>query len=204
MLARKFTSIVAGVAVALGSCAYVEHQGPPTCSDDVTLCPTSSKTATAVSCECTCTVGMIAGERTLRGKVKACLPAALNAAIASPEQQIALDAMDPREYDQRVFRYCHESVAGFVQGIVRTQGKSFIACGVPLTCECSTGGAFLDTWACRSPCLDVSCSERTCPNILYTTVLDMGWCSCSRAEACAGSFPGPDEPPLCLSSNLKQ
>lgn len=199
---RTASPIIVSVGLAVASCAYVNPEQTPSCTDDPTLCPPSSKQATAVACECTCKVGMFADERTFKGRVKACLPAELNDAIASPEQRSALAAMDARLYDQRVYRYCSGDVAGFVQGVILTQARSFMACGVPLSCECTTAGASLDSGACRTRCPDVACNAESCPDILYTTVLDMGWCGCSRASACAASYPAADEPHVCLATSF--
>src|SRR4051812_8615388 len=115
MRTRLVEFYATAVSVGVASCNFPSTT-PPSCDDDVELCPHSSRNATSVTCDCKCTIG--GGEDSInqfQGPVAACLPAGLNRITGSDEQRVALQSMEERSFDQRVFRYCSGDVAGFLR-----------------------------------------------------------------------------------------
>jgi len=199
MRMRLVGSSAIAVMLVTASCRFPSTQGGPSCNDDPALCPPSTKTATSVTCDCTCTIGAIEGEDHYNGRVAVCLPAALNGTIASGEQQIALAALDARTFDQRIFGYCSQEVAPFLRAAIKAQARvRLAACAVPVSCECTTKGTERDSAACHTECAEVACDPRSCRAVLQaSSKLDMSSCGCSRAAVCGDVQPPEDAPRLC-------
>ena len=185
--------------VVSASCHFPEN-GQPSCDDDIDLCPRSSTSATSVTCDCRCTIGASASSgSTYEGRYAVCLPAQLNVAAASDVQRVALQAVEPREYAQRVYQFCSRDVARFVRSTVKLHSLLRIsACVQPVVCECSTTGTERESPFCRTPCNDRACDETNCPTVLRQgAALDMTMCSCTRSTACGLTTPQVEEPGLC-------
>ncbi|MBX3192405.1 MAG: hypothetical protein KF819_35770 [Labilithrix sp.] len=194
------TTLVAlgAITVLAAGCGISPDPPPPTCADDPSLCPTSTKTATLMGCECKCTIGMFGEGRSWEGGLNVCLPPALNVHTASPEQLRALTAMSQREFDQRAYRYCSSTVSEFLRLAIKGRGSYPISCATPVECECTTTGANGDSRLCRKACADVPCVSETCIGVIRKDeTIDMSECTCTRAASCSGEAPGADEPPLC-------
>jgi hypothetical protein len=187
------------VSLVVAGCPF-PHDVKPTCDDDIDLCPHSSRTASSVTCDCHCTVG--GGDNPANnfdGKFAACLPPALNRMTASDEQRVALDAMESRTFDQRVFNYCSRDVAGFVRLAIKSRARMKLsACLMPVECECRTEGAQRDSYSCRTPCVEVPCTEHNCRSVLRKgSKLQINACACSRTEVCGEVEPPDSEPGIC-------
>jgi hypothetical protein len=196
----RFVGLYAtAISLIVASCRFPSDMSP-TCTEEIDLCPHSSRTATSVTCDCHCTIG--GGDNAANnfdGKVAMCLPPALNTRTASDEQRVALDAMDPRVFDQRVFNHCSIAVAGFVRLAIKAHANlKLAACVMPVKCECTTTGAARDSYACQSPCADVPCTQQNCLSVLRTeSKLDIKACACSRGLVCGDSEPPEEDPGLC-------
>ena len=186
------------VLVLVASCGFPTSRGP-TCADEIELCPQSSKSATSVTCDCRCTVGFTEDTgQTFDGHVAVCLPPELNGAIADGAQADALRAAEPRVFDQRVFQFCSQDVAGFLREAIRMPGHLVLGCASPVRCECGTTGTQIDSASCRSRCDEVACDGRNCSSVLgLGSRVDLASCFCSRATSCGSVAPAPDAPALC-------
>jgi hypothetical protein len=197
---KRFVGFYAtAVSLVVASCSFPSST-PPSCDDDVELCPHSSRNATSVTCDCKCSIG--GGEDSInefQGPIAACLPAPLNRVTASDEQRVALQALSPRSFDQRVFRYCSAEVAGFVRLAIKAYASlKLAACIMPVKCECKTAGTQRDSNVCHSTCEDVPCSDKNCRSILRSgSKLEIAACSCSRTSICGESAPADEAPGLC-------
>src|SRR4051812_21736134 len=147
---------MAAVALIVGSCRFPSSTNP-SCDDDIELCPTSSRAATSVTCSCECTIGSgLDSVNRFAGVVAMCLPPDLNARSATSEQQVALQAMEARAFDQRVYNFCSGNVASFVRLAIKAHADlKLTACVLPVMCDCHTEGATRDSDACHKPCTDV-------------------------------------------------
>lgn len=187
------------IVVTVASCRFPSTSAP-SCDDDVELCPKSSTAANSVTCDCRCTVGASEDTgKTYEGSLPVCLPADLNTTSASDEQRVAIQNMAPRDFDQRVFRYCSREVARFVRTTIKLHSILRLAsCIQPVMCECSTTGTRRDSASCRSPCPERACDDQNCPSLLRTDAsIDMSMCGCSRATVCGMVAPHEDGPGLC-------
>ena len=137
------------------------------------------------------------------GRVAVCLPAALNTKTATDEQRVALETMESRVFDQRVYGYCSGAVAGFVRLAVKAHMLAHAnikgaACVMPLSCTCGTAGTQLDSDACHSTCPDVPCNEKNCGSVLRKNMtLNVAACTCSRSTTCSETEPAEKGPALC-------
>ena len=179
---------------------------PAACEEDESLCPSSTRQATDVACDCQCVAGYsgITPTREFEGEVSACLPPELNMKIAIPDQRDAITKMRREEYNQRVFKFCSEKVAGFLDDLIEQQQRPrdlrAMCMGPRIRCKCSTTGAHEQTPACSTPCADKECDKDNClPLLKVGGLVDMSGCSCSRVNACGSQSPSPSDPPLCLN-----
>lgn len=179
---------------------------PAACEEDESLCPSSSRQATDVACDCRCVAGYsgITPTRVFEGEVSACLPPDLNVAIAMPDQRAELTALSGDRYNQRVFQFCSEKVAGFLGDLIEQQQRPrdlrALCMGPRIRCSCSTNGAQEQTPACSAPCADKECGKDNCQPLLRVGgLVDMTGCSCSRVNGCGSTSPSSSEPPLCLN-----
>lgn len=199
MRSRFVEMLAAATSFVAASCQFPTMEAP-SCDDDAALCPESSPKATSVTCDCRCTIGSSVGSgNAYQGRVAVCLPAALNARTASAEQRLALDALEPRIFDQRVYGYCSQTVAGFVRAAIKGHaGLKLAACTMPVRCDCTTTGTTRDSAVCHEPCAEIPCDDHKCPTILRRDAkLEIPACSCSRASACGLSSPPEEQPGLC-------
>ena len=179
---------------------------PAACEEDESLCPSSTRQATDVACDCTCVAGYsgITPTREFEGEVSACLPPDLNMKIAMPEQRDAIGKMTSAQYNQRVFKFCSEKVAGFLDDLIEQQQRPrdlrAMCMGPRIRCKCSTTGAHEQTPACSTQCAEKECDKDNClPLLKVGGLVDMTGCSCSRVNACGSVSPTSSEPPLCLN-----
>jgi hypothetical protein len=198
MRARLFQTSATIVTLVVASCGFPTTRAD-TCAEDPDLCPPSAKTATSVTCDCHCTIGFTEDSgQNFEGRVPMCLPPELNAAIATKEQQVALDAFEARDFNQRVFQFCSKDVAAFLRTWIRMPGHLVLACATPVRCDCGTAGTQLDTEVCHSSCNDTACSTRNCPSALNNEgAIDLTACFCSRASSCGAASPVTGTPAVC-------
>lgn len=182
--------------IVVASCGFPSSDAP-SCDDDVELCPRSSAAATAVTCDCHCTLGAGGVGTSFDGPVPVCLPPELNASTASEAQRVTRHALSGRELDQSIYRYCSGEVARYVRAAFRLHLR-LAACLQPLACECSTQGTRRDSPACRSPCAETACDNRNCPSVTENgSEIEMSACSCTRASACGVVSPEEGRPGVC-------
>jgi hypothetical protein len=196
----RIVGICGAMLVVAASCSFPTSGGPPSCDGDVDMCPHSSPAATAVTCDCHCSIGAIdETAMTYDGPFSVCLPPSLNAATAAGDDQVSLEALAPREFDQRVYRYCSREVARFVRATIKVHSLlRLAACIQPVRCDCSTKGADRDSSVCQAPCVDRLCDDQNCPTVLRKGgKLDMSLCSCTRVSICSAVSPEEDAPPMC-------
>jgi hypothetical protein len=202
-------TLVAGslvsVVCALSGCTMGEDK-PAACEGDESLCPSSSRQATDLACDCRCVAGYagITPTRVFEGEISACLPPDLNASTASPEQREMLVNMPSGQFNQRVFKYCSEKVASFLNEVIEDQQRPRdlrgMCMGPRIRCSCSTTGAHEQTPACSAPCADRECDRENClPMLKVGGIVDASGCACSRVNACGSITPPAKEPPLCLN-----
>jgi hypothetical protein len=196
LIGTSATTLVLSFVAA--SCRFPSSQSP-SCDDDKELCPKSSRSATSVTCDCRCTLGVSEDTgQNFDGHIAVCLPAELNRATARDDQQLKLESLEPRVFDQRVFQYCSKDVARFLRSAIRVPARLVLACAVPITCTCTTKGTQADTNLCHSECNDVACDAKNCPSVLRKDEkVDLQSCFCSRAETCGVVTPAVDAPALC-------
>jgi hypothetical protein len=195
-----FGTATAAIAFVIASCRFPSPGA--SCDDDPSRCPESSRAANSVTCDCECTVGLSESTGdTFKGKVAVCLPAELNAEVATPDEQASLDALEPKAFNQRVYQYCSRTVADFMRTAIRLQAREVIACAVPLSCTCNTQGATTSSSTCRTGCKEVACDTANCRAVLrksgHDALVTMGACFCSRASACGSTSPSHDTPGIC-------
>lgn len=193
-------------ACLIGSCAAVEEVSRTGCDADETLCPSSTRTATDVVCDCSCVAGWSGLTRTRKftGAVAMCLPSTLNATIASPEELDALSKMSDAEYNQAVYGFCSQTVASYVDELITEQQRQRnsnlhgVCVGPHIRCSCTTRGATEQTRSCSKPCQDVECASDNCLSLLRRdNSIDSSACACSRVNACGRSIPRAEEAPMC-------
>jgi hypothetical protein len=184
----------------------MDEEKPSACEKDPSLCPTSSRLATDLACDCRCVAGYsgITPTREFEGEISTCLPPSLNMNIASPEQRDAITNMASAEYNQRVFKYCSENVAGFLNELIEEQQRPrdlrSMCVGPRIRCDCTTTGAHDQTPACSSPCAERECDANNClPMLKVGGTIDAAGCSCSRVSACGSVTPASSDPPMCLN-----
>lgn len=193
------TLLVTTLLVVGASCRFPSAEAP-SCDDDLELCPHSSTAATSVTCDCRCTIGASEDTgSTYEGGYAVCLPPELNQSTASDVQRAALQDLDQREFDQRVFRYCSRDVARFVRTTIKLHSLlRLAACVQPVMCECTTKGTQRDSSVCRKPCTERACDDRNCPTVLRKGAqIDMSACTCTRASVCGVVAPQEEKPGLC-------
>jgi hypothetical protein len=134
------------------------------------------------------------------GDLAFCLPARLNAKLASPTEQAELAAMSAAAYNQNVFRFCSETAARFVDRVVERQQHRDprVECIGAVSCSCTTKGASGDSTTCSRPCADLACGDDNCPLLLrqYGQLSNRG-CRCTRVSTCGETTPPAGDPPLC-------
>jgi len=179
---------------------------PSPCEEDESQCPASSRQATDVACDCRCVAGYsgITPTREFEGEVSACLPPDLNVKLAMPEQLDAISKMSSEQYNQRVYKFCSEKVAGFLDDLIEQQQRprdlKAMCIGPRIRCKCSTTGAQEQTAACSTSCADRECDKDNClPLLRVGGSVDTSGCSCSRVNVCGSMSPSTSEPPLCLN-----
>jgi hypothetical protein len=190
--------VVALAAVAM-SCKFpVAHES--SCSTDADQCPESSRSATNVTCDCHCTIGISEDTgQSFDGTLTVCLPAPLNPVTGSESERSVLGALASRAFNQEIFNYCGHDVARFARMAIKANAGSLIgACAMPVSCECTTAGAQVDSSLCHSTCRDVGCAAENCSAVLRTGAkLDLSSCYCTRATACDESEPEDGTPSIC-------
>jgi hypothetical protein len=128
----------------------------------------------------------------------------LNPNTGTEEQRAALGAMGSTQFNQKVYKYCSEKVAGFLSELIEEQQRprdlAAMCMGPRIKCECATTGARDQTPACSAPCADRECDRDNCqPMLKVGGAIDATGCSCSRVDACGGVTPPAAEPPVCLN-----
>lgn len=183
-----------------------EEKPASACEEDESLCPTSSRLATDVACDCRCVAGFagITPTRDFDGEISACLPSDLNLRLASPEQRDALSQLTSEQYNQRVFQYCSNDVANFIEDLIEQQQRprdlQGLCMGPRIRCSCTTSGAQAQSSVCSAPCADRECDRDNCISLLRVGgIVDASACACSRVNACGSSTPASGEEPLCMN-----
>lgn len=202
----KLVVVVSMVCACLiGACTAVEEEKTG-CDADESLCPTSSRTATDVTCDCSCVVGWsgITQTRKFTGAVAMCLPPSLNEKTASPVDLAALSSLSPGQYNQGVYQFCSDTVANYLGELISEQQRQRsselqgICVGPRIRCSCTTRGATEETKSCSTPCEDVECGTDNCVSLLRRdNSVDASACGCSRLSACGSTLPRVGDPPLC-------
>lgn len=179
---------------------------PAACEEDESLCPSSSRLATDVACDCRCVAGYsgITPTRAFEGEISACLPPDLNVKLAMPEQRETIDKMSNQQFNQRVFKFCSEKVAGFLDDLIEQQQRPrdlrAMCMGPRIRCSCSTAGAHEQTTTCSTQCAERECDKDNClPLLKVGGLVDSSGCACSRVNACGSLTPPSSDPPLCLN-----
>lgn len=199
------TSLVCAVCAFCG-CGMGEEEKPSACEENEELCPNSSRLATDVACDCRCVAGYsgITPTRSFEGTISACLPPELNPVTSTPEQRDAALEMRSAQFNQRVFKYCSDKVASFLDDLIEQQQRprdlQAMCMGPRIRCKCTTAGAQQQTPVCSTPCVDRECDRQNClPLLRVGGTVDAAGCSCSRVNACGSVTPNPSEAPICLN-----
>lgn len=199
------SSLVSAVCVFSG-CGLAPEDKPTPCETDESQCPVSSRLATDVACECKCVAGFagITPTRAFEGEISTCLPPSLNVNIVPPDQKDSLEALTDAEFNQRVYKFCSQNVAGFLDDLVGQQQSprdlSAMCVGPRIKCECSTSGAHQQTAACSTSCVDQVCDASNClPLFKVGGLVDATGCACSRVNMCGSLTPPSSDPPLCMN-----
>ncbi len=197
--------LVASVAaVTLAVACLPQREADTECRDDGTDCPIFPRNATKVECECTCDIATSLTEsRTFSGAVETCLPPRLNVVTASGDQRVAMEGMSDAIYSRNVYDVCRDSVAHFIQTVVRGQlssGSTPVCLSRPVDCRCAPNKAWADPM-CRNPCPEIECNKTSCAPLLREhDVLYPDACVCTRARSCGTVVPAEDEAALCRVS----
>lgn len=193
------------VACAIGGCNVAEEKPSP-CEGDEEKCPTSSRLATDVGCDCHCVAGYagITPTREFDGEISACLPPSLNLHTGSDEDRGRIAELTAPQFNQRVFKYCSDTVASYLSDLIEQQQRprdlGSMCVGPRIKCRCTTKGAQDQTATCSRPCTDQECSAETCQPLLKVGgLIDATGCQCSRVNACGSLSPAADDPPVCLN-----
>ena len=199
------TSLVSAVCVFCG-CGMGEDDKPSACEENEELCPRSSRLATDVACDCRCVAGFsgITPTRSFEGTISACLPPELNPVISTPEQRDAALELRSAQFNQRVFKFCSDKVAGFLDDLIEMQQRprdlQAMCMGPRIRCKCTTAGAQQQTPICSAPCADRECDKQNClPLLRVGGSVDASGCSCSRVNECGNVTPNVGESPICLN-----
>lgn len=194
------------IACMLGGC-QPEPESRGGCEDDPALCPTSTRTATDLSCDCRCVAGWsgFTPTRAFTGSINTCLPPSLNPMTGTPEEKAAISAVGDADYSQRVYKYCSETVATFLDELMEQQQRERTKTELPgmcigprIRCSCSTKGATQESTSCSTPCEDTECTSDNCLALLRRDgTIDSSTCECSRVSACGVSTPRRSEPGIC-------
>lgn len=199
------TPFVAMVCVVSG-CNMLGNSKSSACERDEAQCPTSERLSTDVACDCRCVAGYsgLTPTREFEGTISACLPAELNAKLATADQLAALDAMPSDTFNQRVFKFCSNDVAKFLDDLIEEQQRppdlESMCMGPRIQCSCGTSGAQGVTDTCSQPCADTECTKESCiPLLKVGGSVDTSGCGCSRVNACNGMTPAEGESPICLN-----
>jgi hypothetical protein len=199
------SSLVCAVCAITG-CNIGEDEKRSACEEDESLCPVSSRLATDVACDCQCVAGYsgITPTRSFDGEISTCLPPTLNPITASAEQRDMLATLSSTQVNQRVFKFCSENVASYLNDLIEQQQRPrdlrAMCVGPRIRCKCSTKGAQERTAACSVPCADQECDRDNCQPLLKVGgAIDASGCSCSRVNACGSLTPASSDPPLCLN-----
>lgn len=203
----RASAIVAAVcALCVFSGCKVEEDKLSACEADEALCPTSSKIATDVGCDCECVAGYagITPTREFAGEISTCLPPSLNIQTGSDEQRDETAAMTATQYNQRVYKYCSDTVANYLTELIEEQQRpkdlGSMCVGPRIKCKCGTTGAKEQTTQCSTPCADVECDSNNCQPLLKVGgVIDAIGCKCSRVTSCGAKTPSAQDPPVCLN-----
>lgn len=204
MRLRTFVFLIA--TPVLWACNQNEHSNPG-CAEDEKLCPPSLMASNAVECECSCQLPHIplpgARQAKYEGTIGACLPPAINLAIATAAQKQALGVMPQGVFNQQVYKFCSETVADWLSLTIKSQAARFeqlpagLACQ-PYRCTCDTSGARFNDSYCESPCTEEACNRETCDPILRQgNILDFSSCACTRTSACGAIAPAEANAGLC-------
>ncbi len=195
-------TILAASLVFAAAC-LPQPQADSECRDDNEDCPSFSKDATKVSCDCTCEVATgLTTSRSFAGPIETCLPPRLNRATASEVERVAIEAMPATTYNRAVYDTCRDSVATFIQTLARTQVTSSapLCMTRPVTCRCAPREAWKDP-QCERTCPDIECTTQSCEPLLREKgTLYVDACVCTRVRTCGATVPGEDQPPLCRVS----
>lgn len=191
---------------AISGCNVLGEDKPSACEQDEALCPTSSRQATDIGCDCHCVAGYagITPTRDFDGEISACLPPSLNLHLSTPEQRDAANALSQAQFNQKVFKYCSDTIATYVTDLIEEQQRprdlGAICVGPRIKCKCTTAGAHDETSTCAAPCADKECDQDNCQPLLKVGgILDASGCQCSRVSSCGAVAPPAAEPPVCLN-----
>lgn len=191
-------------ALCASSGCNVGEDKPSACEEDETLCPTSSRQATDIGCDCHCVAGYagITPTREFDGEVSACLPPALNPKLGSEEERATASALSPTQFNQKAYKYCSDTVAKFMSELIEQQQRprdlASLCVGPQIKCKCSTTGAQEQTPTCSMPCDDLQCDHDNCQPLLKVGgTIDTTACTCSRVNACGKMTPGSSDAPVC-------
>ncbi|OJY25110.1 MAG: hypothetical protein BGO98_08910 [Myxococcales bacterium 68-20] len=198
------TSLVSAVCVFCG-CGMGEDD-KPACEENEEQCPRSSRLATDVACDCRCVAGFsgLTPTRSFEGTISACLPPELNPVTATPEQRDAALELRSAQFNQRVFKFCSDKVAGYLDDLIEMQQRprdlQAMCMGPRIRCKCTTTGAQQQTSVCSTPCVDRECDKQNClPLLRVGGSVDASGCSCSRVNECGNVTPNIGESPICLN-----
>lgn len=202
LLAAPFVAVVCAVS----GCNMLNNEKSSACERDPSQCPASARLSTDVACDCECVAGYsgLTPTREFQGTISACLPPELNAKLATADQLSTLDAMPGDAFNQRVFKFCSDKVAGFLDDLIEEQQRpadlSSMCMGPRIKCSCTTSGAQGQTDTCSQPCEDKQCDKDSCvPLLKVGGGIDAAGCGCSRVNACGHPNPAEGEAPICMN-----
>jgi hypothetical protein len=198
--------VAAGVLSGCNMLGVAKDEKPSPCEQNEDQCPTSQRLSTDVGCDCTCVAGYegLTPTRDFSGVVPACLPSELNAKLATPEQLAALEALPAATFNQRVFKYCSDTIASYLNDLIEEQQRpadlTGMCMGPRIKCTCTTAGAKGQTATCSQACADKQCDSDNCgPFLRVGGAVDSSACQCSRVSTCNGLTPPEGSPPICLN-----
>lgn len=199
-----YRTILVLLLFSFGAACLPQPAAELECGEGTDDCPTFSKDATKIACECTCEIATsLTSSRSFSGIIDTCLPPSLNRTTASIDQRVAIDTMTDATYSKHVYDVCRDSVAHFIQTITRSQlgSESSPLCMTrPVDCHCAPRDATTDT-LCTRPCPDIECTRSSCEPLLRERgTLYVDACICTRARACGTAVPADGEPALCRVS----
>lgn len=193
------------LAAAVSGCNMGEEK-VAACERDPSQCPVSERLSTDVACDCRCVAGYsgLTPTREFEGTVPVCLPPELNAKLATGDQLSALNAMPDEAFNQKVFKYCSDKVATFLDSLIEEQQRpedlDSMCVGPRIRCSCTTTGAQGETGTCSTPCEDTKCDKQNCISLLKVGGgVDAAGCGCSRVDGCGSLTPAEGESPVCVN-----